>query len=87
LAAFDLRLVLVILIFLGLVGLGVPWLVWILGRGIGQKLVKTQAELNVALIDGIQGMADLLSANRGRAQQAQVQKLSGVLIHLQERMA
>jgi thiol reductant ABC exporter CydC subunit len=85
-AVFNLYLALITLFFLLLAGLGVPLLIWTFSRGTGQALVNTRAVLNVALIDSIQGMADLLLANREKDQQNRMQRLSWTLNQLQERM-
>lgn len=61
LAAFDPRLAVILLAFLLLASAGVPLLTRVLGRGTGRRLVRTRAELNGTLVDGIQGMADLLA--------------------------
>lgn len=86
-ASFDLGLAVVTMIFLGLVGLALPLATRRLSRGVGQQLIAARSDLNVALVDGVQGMADLLTANREDERLRQVQGLSQTLIGLQNRMA
>jgi thiol reductant ABC exporter CydC subunit len=61
LASFDPWLALTLLLFLILAGLGLPLLVHALLRGTGPRLVQVRGELNAQLVDGIQGVADLLA--------------------------
>ncbi len=53
------------LAFLLLLGLGVPLLAWALSRRQGAQLVSRRANLQARLVDGIQGLADLLAFGRG----------------------
>jgi ATP-binding cassette subfamily C protein CydCD len=46
-------------------GLGLPVLVLVLSQHSGQELIERRASLNRALVDGIQGMADLLASGQG----------------------
>lgn len=87
LAAFNVWLAVVALLFLALAGLGVSLLAWLLSRGIGPQLVALRAELNVALVDALQGAADLLACGQEKRQLAKIQALSRDLIRRQEGMA
>src|SRR5512141_1847602 len=53
------------------VGVIIPLLAQIFSRKPGQKLIHQRAELSSQLVDGIQGLADLLAFGQGskRAQQ------------------
>lgn len=62
LGSFDPSLALVLLLFLLAAGAGVPLLVRTLSRPWGVRTVEARAELNGALVDGVQGVADLLAA-------------------------
>jgi ATP-binding cassette subfamily C protein CydCD len=53
------------LAFMLLLGLGVPLLVAALSRSLGAQLVSQRAALQARLVDGIQGLADLLAFGRG----------------------
>jgi thiol reductant ABC exporter CydC subunit len=87
LAAFDTWLAIVSLVFLLLAGVGLPILTRLLSRGLGRQMITTRAELNVALVDGIQGLADLLITGREVQHQQRVQRLSRELVGWQQRMA
>ncbi len=85
--AFAVQLAMANLIFLLLVGLGLPGLSRYLGRDVGHQLATSRAELNVALVDTLQGTADLLLAGQSEAQQQRVDHLSRTLAGVQERAA
>lgn len=57
---FDPGLALALLFFLILSGLGVPLLLRWISRAPGEKAVESRANLNVLLVDGIQGLPELL---------------------------
>jgi len=69
------------------VGVGVPLLVGALGQRLGQKAVTAQAELSAALVDGIQGMADLVAFGAGQRQADLIGERSRELERLQQRQA
>ncbi len=56
----------VYLAFMLLLGLGVPLLSWSLSRRPGAELVSRRAALQARLVDGIQGLPDLLAFGRGK---------------------
>ncbi|WP_413207406.1 thiol reductant ABC exporter subunit CydC [Rhodospirillum sp. A1_3_36] len=60
-ARYDLRLALVLAVLLALAGLGLPLLVWTLGRKPGREAVESAAVLRVQAVDHVQGMAELLA--------------------------
>ena len=62
---YDLHLAWVYLAFTLVLGTGVPLLSWVLGRRAGTELVSRRAALQGRLVDGIQGLADLLVFNHG----------------------
>jgi ATP-binding cassette subfamily C protein CydC len=84
---YDPTLAITMLIFLALAGVGVPAIMRVLGRGPGRRLVAARAELNAALVDGVQGVAELLAFGAEERHQARVAGLSRELAALQERMA
>lgn len=86
-AAFDGRLAATISLFLLLVGLALPLFSRRLSRRIGPELVTTRADLNAALVDGIQGMAELLLAGRTADYEARLRRLSDRLADRQGQMA
>lgn len=64
LAGFDMLLAMTLWGLLILAGFGVSWLVFRLNRKSGIRIVNIRADLNIAIKDGIQGMADLLAFGR-----------------------
>jgi ATP-binding cassette subfamily C protein CydC len=86
-AFYDVRLALALITCLTLAGIGVPLLTSILSRWAGRAIITTRADLNVALIDGVQGMADLLAYGAQNRQFEQVRRLNRALQRHQARMA
>ncbi len=87
LGSFDLLLAATYLVFFVLAGVGVPLLAQRLSRGVGRRMVALRSELNVALVDTVQGVAELLAYNQEVRHQARVGALSLGLAALQRRMA
>jgi thiol reductant ABC exporter CydC subunit len=87
LASFDGWLAVVGLLFLLLAGVGLPLLTHRLSRGWGRQLITDRADLNVLLLDTVQGCAEWLLAGQARSQQARVGQLSRRLTQAQERLA
>jgi thiol reductant ABC exporter CydC subunit len=85
--AYDRRLALVTLIFLALAGSGLPFLIHRLSRRVGRRMVTVRSDLNAAMVDGVQGMAELLALNYEERHHARVEALSGELVALQRHMA
>jgi ATP-binding cassette subfamily C protein CydC len=57
---FNITLAWTALAFLVFTGVGIPLLATLLTRGLGKQQLVARAELNVHLVDGIQGVQDLL---------------------------
>jgi len=68
LARYDYRLAVTLWIFLALAGVVLPWLAHYLARGVGRDIVSARSALNVALLDGVQGLPDLLAFGRADEQ-------------------
>jgi ATP-binding cassette subfamily C protein CydCD len=64
-ARYDPHLAWIYLAFMLVLGLGVPLLSWTLSRRAGTELVSRRAALQARLVDGIQGLAELLVFGRG----------------------
>lgn len=62
---FDLWLSVQLLLFLLLAGLAIPLLTNRMARLFGEREVKLRSDLNAALVDGIQGNADILAFEQG----------------------
>ena len=86
-ARYDPHLALTLLSFLLLAGLGLPLLSRALSRRPGRETVLLRADLNAALVDGIQGMADLIAFGQAAGHAGRVARLSRTLIGAQERLA
>src|SRR2546422_1526980 len=77
----------VALAFLAAAGLGVPFLAAWLSRGLGKRQVAARAELNVQVVDGLQGIQDVLAFGRSQAQIESVVACNRELGRVQRRMA
>jgi thiol reductant ABC exporter CydC subunit len=84
---FDPRLAVTLIAFLALAGVLTPVLVRRLGYGTGRQMVGLRAALNSALVDGVQGCADLLAFTRTKSHRAHIRSLSKQYVQLQERMS
>jgi thiol reductant ABC exporter CydC subunit len=86
-ARYDLRLALALIACLMLAGIVVPILTQALSRRAGREIVTLRADLNVALIDSVQGLADLLAYGAQDRHAAKIQRLNRALQNQQARMA
>ena len=84
---FSPALAFVTLAFLLAAGVGAPVLVHFLTRGLGRRELELRAELNARIVDGIQGVQDLLAFGQERDQQEKVAILGRKLDQVQRRMA
>ena len=87
LGLFDARLAMALLAFLVLTGVALPLAARWLSRQPAAATIATRAGLNAALVDEIQGLADLLAYGQERAQQARTLAASAQLNQAQERLA
>ncbi|MBV9454225.1 MAG: thiol reductant ABC exporter subunit CydC [Rubrobacter sp.] len=84
---FDSSLAFMTLGFLALAGIGVPLLVNVLARKPGRRQLTLRAELNAHIVDGIQGIPDLLALGRAGEQRESISALDLKLGRVQRRMA
>ncbi len=77
----------VALAFLIVTGIGIPFLTGMLARGIGRQQLAVRAELNAQIVDGVQGVQDLLAFGRAGDQRQKLASLDKKLAQLQRRMA
>lgn len=86
-AVFQPILALILLLFLLLAGLGLPWLTRQMSQKPGQALVARHSHLKELLVDTMQGLADLeaFSATNGRLQT--INQQSKQVAHQQQKMA
>ena len=73
--------------FLAIAGLGLPVMVSILSHRLGPQLVQARAHLTKVVIDGIQGLPDLLTYSQPDGQIRKMDQAGKSLTHLQARMA
>lgn len=84
---FSPMLAFVTLAFLLTTGAGVPVLVRFLARGLGRRELELRAELNAQIVDGIQGVQDLLAFGREGDHREKTAILGRKLDGVQRRMA
>jgi thiol reductant ABC exporter CydC subunit len=84
--SYHIQLAVIVLAFLLATGVGMPLVTRRLGRGIGRRLVTVRSALNAALVDSIQGAADLLVFGQ-EGQQQRTRALNQEMVTLQGRMA
>ena len=82
-AHYDLSLALVLLVFLLLVGGVLPWFSQMVRHKPNRQLAARRADLNAILVDGIQGLPDLLAANQEQGQFNQLLKTNRAFIAAQ----
>ena len=84
---FDASLAYTLAGFLLLAGIGLPYLARRLSLGAGRQATAARAELNVQLVDGIQGLAELAAYGQEHAQMARVRALDRRLAEAQAKTA
>jgi thiol reductant ABC exporter CydC subunit len=83
LGAYNLAFAIVLLAFDLLAGVGVPLVMYLSGHKLEERIIIVRSDLKMALIDSIQGMADLLAYGREREQAERVLALNRQLVRLQ----
>ncbi|MFL5658864.1 MAG: thiol reductant ABC exporter subunit CydC [Ktedonobacteraceae bacterium] len=83
LGAYNLTFAIVLLAFYLLAGVGVPLVMYLSGYKLEERIIIVRSDLKMALIDSIQGMADLLAYGREREQAERVLALNRQLVRLQ----
>ena len=86
-AGFAPLLAAALLGFLALTGIGVTALTRWLARAPGRQSVEARARLNTTLVDGLQGMADLLAFRQAHRQSERIQAAGYQLAAAQAKMA
>ena len=87
LGSFHYYLGMALLVFLALDGLLLPFLIYKWSSRVGSQIVEERSRLNSALVDGIQGMGDVLVFGGGRRYFEKIQSLSHELTSTQKQMA
>ncbi|HLX40324.1 MAG TPA: thiol reductant ABC exporter subunit CydC [Ktedonobacteraceae bacterium] len=86
-AIFSTVMAWVAVAFLVVTGCGVPLLSGMLARGMGKQQLAVRAELNAQIVDGIQGVQDLLAFGQENTQLKILTDLEQRLGKIQQRMA
>jgi len=86
-AQYALPLAALTVAFLAAAAVGIPLFTRSLGRGISQSAVEIRAELNTALVDSVQGVADVLVNGQENTRRRTIGKLSQKLVERQNRLA
>ena len=84
---FDPALALAVLAFLAVAGAGVPLLVWTLSQGLGRIVLELRSELYARIVDGTQGVQDLLAFGREAEQRREIEVLNHKLGRFERRQA
>jgi ATP-binding cassette, subfamily C, bacterial CydC len=87
LAIFSPVLAWVAVAFLGAAGVGTSLLAALLARGWGKRQAAARAALNVQVVDGVQGIQDILAFGAVEQQQQQLGSQDSILGGIQRRMA
>lgn len=87
LAWIDARLALLLIGFFLLLGLVLPVLSQITSRRPGRRVITHRADLHTQLVDGIQGLADILSFGRGIDRLKKIEDIGGIYGDSQRRLA
>lgn len=86
-AIFSPLLAWVALAFLIAAGLGVPLLVSRLTRHLGKQQLALRAEQKACIVEGLQGIQDLLAYGQGQQQAQKLERLDAALGKIERRMA
>jgi ATP-binding cassette subfamily C protein CydC len=86
-AGFDRALAVMLTGFLLLAGVGLPALALLLSRNAGRQAVTARAELNVALVDGVQGMREIIAFGAEGDRLARVRAINARLAAGQRHLA
>ena len=86
-AAFYPPIALVLVLFFLILGLILPILSQISSRTFGQQLITQRADIQSQLVDGIQGIADLLAFGRGADRLQQISRIGNTYGGTQKQMA
>jgi len=82
---FDPALAITVLVFLAAAGVGAPLLVWALSRGLGRRQLELRSELYSRIVEGTQGVQDLLAFGREEERGRQIEVLNRKLARIERR--
>jgi ATP-binding cassette subfamily C protein CydC len=83
LGAYNAAFALTLLAFFLLAGIGIPVFIHLISRRLERRIVLVRAAFNTALVDSIQGIADLLAFDQADAQRERVEQLNRQMVRLQ----
>ncbi len=83
LGAYNSAFAIVLLAFYLLAGVGVPLVMYLLGRTLEEHVITVRSDLKMACIDSVQGIGDLLAYGLEEKQAERVQALNRQLVRLQ----
>jgi ATP-binding cassette subfamily C protein CydCD len=86
-AVFDIRLALILWLFLALAGVGTPLLTGQLSRRLSVQAITLRAQLNTQIVDATQGLADLMAFGQDARFRANTHQTSLGLTAVQKKMA
>jgi ATP-binding cassette subfamily C protein CydC len=87
LAGFDRALAVTLTGFLLLAGIGVPAWALLLSQAAGRRAVAARAELNAALVDGVQGMSEIIAFGAEEERLARMRAVNAQLAREQRHLA
>ncbi len=87
LAGFSSQFAALLLAIFAIAGLGLPALVLVLDRSPGRERVESRGLLYRRLVDGVQGMSDLLAYGAAERQSASINAAAAEFIHAEQRQA
>jgi thiol reductant ABC exporter CydC subunit len=85
-AAFNWLTALIVLCFMAVSGTALPFGVARASQAAGRDLVGTRGKMNAALVDGIQGLPEILAYGYAKEQSRQLETLSGSVTAQQRRL-
>ncbi|TGE36167.1 thiol reductant ABC exporter subunit CydC [Desulfosporosinus fructosivorans] len=87
LARYDTRFSVILAVCFLVGGLGIPWAIKGLSRGVGRQLVDLKAELNTQVADTLLGITELVAYGRVQAYLDEIQRTDKELLGQQRRIA
>ncbi len=86
LGMYHLKYAVIFLIFFAVAGTLIPFFSRQLSRGLGSRIVRLQSELNIAIVDNVNGLRELLVHSGTQKQQEKIDRLNARINALQKRM-
>lgn len=87
LGAYSLTFSVTLLFFHLMAGLAVPVISYLYSKNIGGRIISKRAEMNILILDQIQGLNELLIFGQDQAQRQKIATVNVELEHLNQKMA